>query len=430
MRPLWKGSISFGLVNIPVRLFAATEQKNVKFRYLHEPCRTPVEYRKVCPTCKKEVPMEEIVKGYEYEKGRFVVIEESDLARIPEETTRSIAIVDFVRQEEVDPVYYDRSYFLAPGETGEKAFQLLQQSMAEADMVAVVRIVLRSRQALGVLRVYEHTLAVSTMFYPDEVRSTAGLPAWNREVKISDTELKMARELIKNLTAPFTPEKYTDEYRKSLLEIIEAKIAGEEVYMAPAAQKGEVVDLMEALKASLDDRQGPARKQGESVGKRLPLARLELSAPLERHFGSIKPMEPRPAEAPFDDPEYVYQIKWDGIRILAFLEKGRVRLQNRKGRDRTAQFPELQHLAELIRSEEALLDGEVVVMEGGKPSFPRVIQRDFCKNERSILPLSRKLPCTYCLFDLLFLDGKDLTGEPLVERQQLLSEVAPSWPFT
>jgi len=160
------------------------------------------------------------------------------------------------------------------------------------------------------------------------------------------------------------------------------------------------------------------------------LARLELFAPLERHFGSIKPMEPRPAETPFDDPEYVYQIKWDGIRILAFIIKGQVRLQNRKGRDRTAQYPELQQLAELIRSEEALLDGEVVVMEGGKPSFPRVIQRDFCQNRRTILPLSRRLPCTYCLFDLLFLDRKDLTGEPLIDRQHLLSEVASSrWPL-
>lgn len=252
MRPLWKGSINFGLVNIPVRLFAATEQKSVKFRYLHEPCRIPVEYRKVCPNCKKEVPMEEIVKGYEYETGRFVIIEESDLAKIPEETTKSIAIVDFVRQEEVDPVYYDRSYYLAPGETGEKAFQLLQQSMAEAGMVAVVRIVLRSRQALGVLRVYEHTLAVETMFYPDEVRSTVDLPTWNRDAKVHENELKMARELIKNLTAAFAPEKYTDEYRKALLEIIEGKIAGEDVYIAPAAEKGEVVDLMEALKASVD----------------------------------------------------------------------------------------------------------------------------------------------------------------------------------
>jgi DNA end-binding protein Ku len=252
MRPLWKGSISFGLVNIPVRLFAATEQRNVRFRYLHEPCRTPVEYRKVCPSCKKEVSIDEIVKGYEYEKDRFVIIAESELARIPAETTRSIAIVDFVLQEEVDPVYYDRSYFLAPGETGEKAFQLLQRAMAEAGMVAVVRVVLRARQALGVLRVYEHTMALETMFYPDEVRSTGELPAWNTEIKVHDNELKMARELIGNLTAPFAPEKYTDEYRRSLLEMIEAKIAGEEVHIAPTPERAGVVDLVEALKASVE----------------------------------------------------------------------------------------------------------------------------------------------------------------------------------
>jgi DNA end-binding protein Ku len=269
MRPMWKGSISFGLVNIPVRLFAATEQKSVRFRYLHEPCRTPVEYHKVCPHCNKEVPMEEIVKGYEYEKGRFVIVQDSDLERIPEETTKSISIVDFVQAEEVDPVYYDRSYYLAPGETGEKAFQLLQQSMEEAGKVAVVRIVLRSRQALGVLRVYHDTLAVETMFYPDEVRSTTELPAWNREVKVHDNELKMARELINNLTAPFAPEKYTDEYRRTLLEIIEGKIAGEEVHIPPAAEKGQVVDLVEALKASVKATgQGTAKAGGRGKRKK------------------------------------------------------------------------------------------------------------------------------------------------------------------
>ena len=140
----------------------------MRFRYLHEPCRTPVEYRKVCPTCNKEIAMEEIVRGYEYEKGRFVIIDESDFARIPAETSRTIAIVDFVRDDEVDPLYYDRSYYLAPGETGEKAFQLLMQSMAEAGLVAIIRIVLRSRQALGVLRVYRDPTALETMFYPDE----------------------------------------------------------------------------------------------------------------------------------------------------------------------------------------------------------------------------------------------------------------------
>ncbi len=268
MRPLWKGSISFGLVNIPVRLFAATEQKNVRFRYLHEPCRTPVEYRKICPNCNREVAMDEIVKGYEYEKGRFVIIEESDFARIPAETTRSIAIVDFVRADEVDPVYYDRSYYLAPGETGEKAFQLLLQSMIQAGMTAVIRIVLRSRQALGVLRPYGGSLALETMFYPDEVRSTASLPDWNRDPKVQERELEMARQLIENLTAPFSPEKYTDEYRKALLEIIEGKIKGEEVFIVSSPEKGEVIDLVEALKASVEATRKAARSgdKGRKAG--------------------------------------------------------------------------------------------------------------------------------------------------------------------
>ncbi|NLA04097.1 MAG: Ku protein [Firmicutes bacterium] len=261
MRPLWKGSISFGLVNIPVRLFAATEKKNVRFRYLHEPCRTPVEYRKVCPTCNKEIAMDEIVKGYEYEKGRFVIIEESDFARIPAETTRTIAVVDFVRSEEVDPIYYDRSYYLAPGETGEKAFQLLMQSMEEAGMAAIIRIVLRSRQALGVLRVYRDSLALETMFYPDEVRPTTELPAWDRAPKVQEKELQMARQLIENLTASFSPDKYTDEYRKALLDIIEGKIKGEEVFVASAPEKGEVIDLVEALKASVEATRKSARKE-------------------------------------------------------------------------------------------------------------------------------------------------------------------------
>lgn len=261
MRPLWKGSVSFGLVNIPVRLFAATEKKNVRFRYLHEPCRTPVEYRKVCPTCNKEIAMEEIVRGYEYEKGRFVIIDESDFARIPAETSRTIAIVDFVRDDEVDPLYYDRSYYLAPGETGEKAFQLLMQSMAEAGLVAIIRIVLRSRQALGVLRVYRDSLALETMFYPDEVRPTSELPQWNRDLKMQESELEMARQLISNLTAPFSPDKYTDEYRAALLEIINGKIKGEEVFIASSPEKGEVIDLAEALKASVEaTRRGASKK--------------------------------------------------------------------------------------------------------------------------------------------------------------------------
>ena len=141
-------------------------------------------------------------------------------------------------------------------------------------------------------------------------------------------------------------------------------------------------------------------------------------------------MEPRAANTPFDDPAYLFQIKWDGVRMLAFKEGERVRLQNRKGHDRTAQYPELQPLADLVKAKEALLDGEVVVMEDGKPSFPRIIQRDFCRQERSIKALSKSLRCTYCLFDLLFLDGVDLTARTLEQRLQILAEVIqPGWPL-
>jgi bifunctional non-homologous end joining protein LigD len=141
-------------------------------------------------------------------------------------------------------------------------------------------------------------------------------------------------------------------------------------------------------------------------------------------------MEPYPAKTPFDDPGFFFQIKWDGVRMLAFKEGQQVRLQNRRGHDRTAQYPELQQLTGLVNAREALLDGEVVVMEGGKPSFPRIIQRDFCRQERAIKALSRSLRCTYCLFDLLFLDGSDLTGRPLEERLQILENaVQPGWPL-
>ena len=235
--------------------------------------------------------MEEIVRGYEYEKGRFVIIDESDFARIPAETSRTIAIVDFVRDDEVDPLYYDRSYYLAPGETGEKAFQLLMQSMAEAGLVAIIRIVLRSRQALGVLRVYRDSLALETMFYPDEVRPTSELPQWNRDQKVQESELEMARQLISNLTAPFSPDKYTDEYRAALLEIINGKIKGEEVFIASSPEKGEVIDLAEALKASVEATRRGASKKAAGDKKKTGAVPVELTA-LWDFFTALQPMEP------------------------------------------------------------------------------------------------------------------------------------------
>ena len=251
MRSLWKGFLSFGLVNIPVKLYVATEKKDPKFRYLHQECMTPVQYQKRCPTCNKELENEEIVYGYEYQKGRFVVLSEEDFSRVPVESTRSVDILDFVDLREVDPVYFDKSYYLEPGEGGNKAYSLLIQAMQATGKVAIARVVIRTKEALAAVRVNDNLLVMETMFYPDEVRSYAGLALPSGDVKLHDNEIKMAVNLIENLSSTFDPSKYKNQYRQALHEMIEAKIAGQEIAVAPQAPTANVVDLMEALKQSV-----------------------------------------------------------------------------------------------------------------------------------------------------------------------------------
>ena len=253
MRSMWKGAISFGLVSIPISLYPATEKKDVKFRFLHGECRTPIRYQRVCPACNREVAAEEIVRGYEYEKNRFVIIEDRDLENIPDERSRTIDILDFVDLEEVDPIYYDKTYFLGPGETGEKAYTLLRRIMEETGKVAVARVVIRTKESLALLRVYrEGMLVMETMFFPDEIRDPKAIPLPAREAKIHDNELKMARELVLNLAEKFDPGKYHDQYRELLLDVIRTKVEGQDVAIPAPRQEGKVVDLLEALKASVD----------------------------------------------------------------------------------------------------------------------------------------------------------------------------------
>lgn len=252
MRNLWKGAISFGLVHVPVKLYSATERKDIKFNYLHEKCKTPIRYEKICPTCKMEVPMEEIVRGYEYEKGRFVILNDEDFENIPIETTKTVEIMNFVDYREIDPVYFDKSYYLSPGDGGQKAYELLKKSMSDAGKVAVAKVVIRSKESLAVIRVYQNALLMETMFYPDEVRSTQLVPELTYQVKINDNEIKMATNLIASLTEKFSPEKYENNYRIALNEMIQAKITGEEIEVAPKVEEGKVVDLMEALKDSIE----------------------------------------------------------------------------------------------------------------------------------------------------------------------------------
>jgi len=233
-------------------MYVATERKDIKFNYLHKECMSPIQYRKFCPNCNREIGSEEIVRGYEYQKGNYVVINEEDLERIPLESTKTIDILDFVDLAQVDPIYFDKTYYLEPSQGGEKAYTLLIEAMSQTNKVAIAKVVIRSKQTLAALRVKDGVLIMETIFWPDEIRSPASLDLGVDRAKLHDNEIKMAVSLIENLSTDFEPAKYQDEYRKALWELIESKIVGKEVVAAaPAADRGNVVDLMEALKASV-----------------------------------------------------------------------------------------------------------------------------------------------------------------------------------
>lgn len=251
MRSLWKGSISFGLVNIPVRLYRAVEDRDVHFHYLHKDCRTPLQYKKWCPTCNREVTGDEIVRGYEYEKGRYVIFREEELEALPLAPNRAVQILDFVKLEEIDPIYFEKTYYLEPLEGGEKAYHLLREAMLETGRIALARVALRQREVLAVLRVYQgRVLTMVTVHFPDEIRSYEELKLGEERAKPSDREIAMARTLIDVLAAPFAPERYHDLYRESLLEAVKKKIEGEELVVA-APEVPPTRDLMEALRNSL-----------------------------------------------------------------------------------------------------------------------------------------------------------------------------------
>lgn len=279
MRNLWKGAISFGLVHVPVKLYSATERKDIKFNYIHEKCNTPVKYERVCPTCQTEIPMNEIVKGYEYEKGRYVILRDEDFENIPLESSKTVEILNFVNYKEIDPIYFDKSYYLAPGEGGQKAYELLKQSLENSEKVAVAKVVIRSKESLAVLRVYQNVILMETMFYPDEIRGTQLMPELDYQVKIQENEIKMAASLIDSLTQEFDPTQYENKYREALNQLIQSKITGQEVQEAPRVEQGKVVDLMDALKASIELAKKEKDKAADG-GKKTTRKRKKTAEPL------------------------------------------------------------------------------------------------------------------------------------------------------
>ena len=251
MRSIWKGAISFGLINIPIKVYTATEDQDLHFNYLHAECQTPLQYKRWCARCEREVDRPEMIRGYEYEKGKYVLIKEEDLAGIAVEKNRTIDIIDFVNLADIDPVYFARSYYLAPAQGGGKAYALLRQAMEKTSRIAVARVVLRAKESLAVIRVFEKALMLETIFYPEEIRSTDQITELKMEIKLQEKETQMAESLISSLSTRFDPHKYTNEYRQALRQMIEARIEGEEVVAPVRPAPGKVVDLMEALRESI-----------------------------------------------------------------------------------------------------------------------------------------------------------------------------------
>ncbi|MGE7759878.1 Ku protein [Peribacillus sp. NPDC097895] len=255
MHTMWKGSISFGLVNIPIKLHAATEDKDISLRTLHKECNSPIKYEKVCPVCQKEVGKDDIVRAYEYTKGKFVVLEDSEMEQLKKQNEeKAVEIVDFVKIEEIDPIYFNRSYYMSPNDGGIKAYSLLRQALKESKKVGLAKIIIRSKEQMAVIRVVDNTLVMETIHYPDEVRSTADVPNIPATDSIVEKEIETAVLLIDQLTSTFDPTKYTDDYRTALLELIESKKTGQKTITTKTKEpvSSNVTDLMEALQASID----------------------------------------------------------------------------------------------------------------------------------------------------------------------------------
>ena len=267
MHTMWKGTISFGLVNIPVKMHAATENKDIKLRQLHKKCKTPIKYEKTCPNCDEEVKNEDIVKAYEYSKDKFIILDEEELEALQkEQTDKAVEIIDFVKLSDIDPIYFEKSYYLSPNEGGSKAYGLLRNALKDTKKIGVAKMMIRSKEQLAVIRVYANTLVVETIHYPDEVRNVKEVPNVPAKVETVKKELDTAKMLIEQLTTKFDPEKYKDDYRTALLELIEEKKNKKQTTTVSVEGKPGPdfePNLMDALQASLNraKKENPKTKQ-------------------------------------------------------------------------------------------------------------------------------------------------------------------------
>lgn len=268
-RAIWKGNISFGLVNIPIALYAATRREELKFRLLRRSDLSPVNYKRVAEKDGKEVAWDEIVKGYEYEKGKYVVLRDEDFQRVDLEATQTVDIQDFVDLQEIDPMYFYKPYYLEPQKGGDKAYALLRDALKESNKVGVAKVVIKTRQYLAGVKPEDGALVLELMHFADELADPAKLHV-PKKLEAGKREMNMAKSLIENMTSKWQPEKYKDDYREALMEVIEEKVeaGGKEIEEKPrkAPKPTKVIDLVSVLQKSLE--QSGAKGKGKSRAKK------------------------------------------------------------------------------------------------------------------------------------------------------------------
>jgi len=276
MRTIWNGSISFGLVNIPIGLAVATQRTDVSFRTLHRECKTPIKQKRYCPVHERDVGPDEVVKGWEFVKGEYVIVEEDDLEAVALQRSNSIEILRFVKLEEVDPVFFDRTYYLAPAdaEAQRRPYVLLLRAMEDTGMAAIGKFVLWGKENLCLIRPQGNSLALETLFFAEDVRAKRDIEDAVAESDVKDAELDLARQVIESISGEFEPEEFRNEYRDELRQMLEAKLAGQEITKPEPAVETPVIDLMEALKASVaETKKQPAAKKDRAAASAGPKRR-------------------------------------------------------------------------------------------------------------------------------------------------------------
>jgi DNA end-binding protein Ku len=275
---VWKGYLTFGLISIPIRLFSAARSERIGLNQLHKVCNSRIRMPLFCPTCQRQVERSEIIKGYEYEKDQYVLFTEEELDKIEPESARAMEILEFVKVDEIDPLYYDASYFITPEDEGRKAYQLLLDAMEETGYAAIAKITMHQREHIVVVRPRDNGMTLHTMFYTNEIRQVAEYGQRTAAAEPKEAEKKLATQLIESLAAPFEPDKYKDQYQESMKAMIDAKQKGQVITSPPHAKLAPVIDLMDALKKSIAEKEKPAAAKKPPVRAVPAVARQQEQA--------------------------------------------------------------------------------------------------------------------------------------------------------